>query len=378
MKIGILTLPLNNNNYGCILQNFALQTILKRYGHEVWTINRINNEIPLYRKYGSILKSVIIGRKPIRGWLSKNENLIISQFTNQFIDRYIKLTEPVNNSKSLKQIQKKYSFNGFIVGSDQVWRPKYVPCITNYFLDFISHLTGIKRIAYAASFGVYDWEFSDEQTRQCKKLLEKFDAISVREDSAVVLCSEYFGRKPEQLLDPTLLLTKSDYINLINQFRTDKSDGDLFTYILDNSKRKEEIIKQLSLEYELQPFKISTNYSQSINNYTIKNLKDYAFPPVEQWLRSFSDAKFVITDSFHGTIFSLIFNKPVAVIINKDRGADRFNSLFSLLGINSEVGKYNNGSDIDYIIINDFAKYKEKIETMKILSFDFIQKYLNY
>jgi hypothetical protein len=333
MKIGILTQPLHNN-YGGILQNYALQKTLKDMGHEVWTIDR-DFYSPGYRKYASIIKRLLLKpinrNAPIRVWPTNKEEEIIRQHIKTFIKNNIQTTEKITSTKQLIRLHQKYAFDAYIVGSDQVWRPRYSPCLTNYFLDFVESERNVKKIAYAASFGVDDWEFTEEQTRECARLAKQFDAISVREDSAVELCKKYLNVDAVHLLDPTLLLNKEDYLALINSVNTTPSNGDLFVYILDKDEKKTHIVNEVAKQKNLTPFELLPK--QFLIETNKNEIEKCIYPPIEQWLRSFSDAKFIITDSFHGTIFSIIFEKSFIVIGNKKRGISRFNSLLDLLNL---------------------------------------------
>jgi len=199
MNIIILTQPLGNN-YGGLLQAFALQRVLKKLGHSVLTEDRIKNfdKRPIWMKILSRIKSII---DPY--YKTEKKVRIVSKYTDQFISKYIDRTEPVYSTT--KEELQKYHANAYVVGSDQVWRPSFSRGIFNYFLDFVND-DNTKRISYSASFGTDIWEFNTEQEKKCKDLLLKFDAVSVREDSAVALCQEHFNVKPEVVLDPTLLL----------------------------------------------------------------------------------------------------------------------------------------------------------------------------
>ena len=211
MKIGILTLPLHTN-YGGILQAYALQTVLERMGHQTVVLNHKRKySLPAWRLPLSytkrVIKKFVLGRKDIRIFAEQHQNkeyAIVSQHTQRFIDTYIH-TYNVESFKSLKAAD----FDAIVVGSDQVWRPKYFEPmfgegIDNAFLSF-AHNWKIKRISYAASFGTEDWEYTDEYTRMCSELLGLFDAITVREESGVRLCKDKFGVDAEHVLDPTML-----------------------------------------------------------------------------------------------------------------------------------------------------------------------------
>ena len=252
------------------------------------------------------------------------------------------------------------------MGSDQVWRPLYSPCITNYFLDFLSTDDKVKKVAYAASFGVDDWEFTEEETIVCRDLLKSFDGVSVREDSAVDLCAKYLDREDAlHVLDPTMLLEKEDYIHLVEKENEPKSEGNLFCYVLDKSEEKDKIINAIAGEINAAPFTRMPKCPKTYEN--LKNrLEDCVFPTVTSWLRAFMDADMVVTDSFHGCVFSIIFNKPFWVIGNKGRGMARFNSLLSLYGlqnrlINSDCKPIDINAPIDWARINAVKKeWQEK------------------
>lgn len=339
MKIGILTLPLHTN-YGGILQAYALQTVLERMGHEVVVYQK---EIePLYKlplwKYPlayfkRILQKLFVNRnQPILvEQKQKKEFPLTRQHTNRFIQEHIH-TVSINKPSEIDLSQ----IDCIVVGSDQIWRPYHVynlfkTDISEVFLDFAEKWNG-KRIAYAVSLGVDCWEFDKEQTEKCKKLVRLFDAISVRELSAVKLCSDNLGIKVEHVLDPTFLLNKEDYIKLINESTVPKSDGQLFNYILDETVEKREFVEKMAEELGMQP------YSMSIASWNIADPLDKRIAqPVEKWLRCFYDAEFVVTDSFHGCVFSIIFNKPFITIGNNKRGMSRFISLLNLFGMSNRL-----------------------------------------
>jgi len=198
IKIGILTQPLNSN-YGGILQNYALQTILIRMGFEVETLNwdsyrcehdheNILNYIIKFSK--TFVSKYIFRRKRNFFWEERQFFYMLSSNNSSFCDKNIKKSIWLWGKKQFREYTIKNHFDILLVGSDQTWRPAYNKngMLDRMFLDFAEHLS-VKRIAYSASFGVDKWEYTDEQTQVCSRLLHKFDSISVREDSGVVLCS---------------------------------------------------------------------------------------------------------------------------------------------------------------------------------------------
>lgn len=334
MKIGILTLPLNTN-YGGILQAYALQTILKRMGCEVNVIEKKKRPLSLSIQekpicYGKRIVKNLIGRKcPIFYEQKFNrEQPIIQKNTDKFIHKYIHLIT-YNNFSEIKESE----YDAIIVGSDQIWRPKYfrIDKIENAYLKFAEGWN-IKRIAYAASFGTDKWEYTKKQTDECGRLLKKFDAVSVRETSGIDLCKDKFGVEAQHVLDPTMLLTKEDYIKLFEADNTPKSKGNLLCYILDETEEKKTLIKRIADEKGLIPFNVKSR-SNDINS----PISDRIQPPIEQWLRGFYDAEFVVTDSFHACVFSILFNKPFLVVGNADRGISRFTSLLNMFKLRDRL-----------------------------------------
>lgn len=352
-KIGILTQPLISN-YGGILQNFALQYVLKEHGYDVETINRMRNDGSL-RIFLAKLKRKLL-RTNLGIILSKSEQKIITKYSRKFIDSYIRRIDVVNpTDKELLELCVKQNYNTVIVGSDQVWRPMYSCNVYNDFFNFLSD-KNITKISYAASFGTNDWEFSDEQTLICKKLIKNFKAVSVREDSAVIKCKEKFDIDAKLVLDPTLLLDKSVYLTIISNNEQDLNKG-IYTYVLDRNGVKGEMIEKVSslLNKKVffnQPLKHQSDVLIS-DSY---NIMDLVYPPVEGWLQGFRDADFIITDSFHGTVFSIIFNKPFLSIVNEGRGKTRFLSLLSLFGLENRL--ISDIEEIDDILIRGEIDYK--------------------
>ena len=320
MRIGIITQPLTIN-YGGILQNYALQQVLKRMGHEVWTID--------YNEFGWFDWIDSAWRIAAHKILGHNAQFAITPIEKQrketplrrFVHKYISLTKPRTMFLERK-IVKKYAFDTIVVGSDQVWRPRYNYNIADCFLKFIKTMP-TKRVAYAASFGTDEWEFTKVQTEECALLAEQFDGISVREKAGVELCRKYLGVNAMHVLDPTLLLHASDYEELCKDIPQRKPF--VFAYILDESEEKLRQIKEFAKRKGLYYFIKSAGDSVCMDD------------TVELWLSYFRDASFVITDSFHGTAFAINFNKDFYVFGNTDRGNSRFDSLLKTFRLENRL-----------------------------------------
>lgn len=172
----------------------------------------------------------------------------------------------------------------------------------------------IKRITYAASYGVDEWKYISKQTRECSKLAKIFDTISVREESGVKLCKEYLG-DASWVLDPTLLLTKEGFLPICEEVPV-CNEKYLAMYVLDENEK-------ISATYE----KEAAARGLVVRKYHADSKSTLTVP---EWLAIFRDASFVVTDSFHGTVFSIIFGKEFKFVYNKGRGAARFESFMNL------------------------------------------------
>jgi len=382
MKIGILTQPLHNN-YGGLLQNYALQQTLIRAGHDVETIDWI---WPIVKNHGirillSRIKTFVV-KIITRGFENPviqrynptfDEQAIIRRNTDYFIRTYIHSTAKVDGFDGFRQCADEGKYDCYIVGSDQCWRPCYNPLLPAMFLNFVQSKR-VKRVAYAASFGTDQWEYSRKMEEVCQPLVHKFDLVTVREDSGVLLCNNHFGIEATHVLDPTLLLTKEDYIYLIEKEKEARSFGSLFYYVLDPTDEKTSFINYVAEEIGLKVFQVLPKYQEE--NRTEENVKnhieDCVFPRVTAWIRAFLDAEMTIVDSFHGMVFSILFNKPFWVIGNVNRGMARFTSLLTMFGLEERLlyATHLDGVDfrksIDWVRVNAILEQKRK-ESKQIL-----------
>jgi hypothetical protein len=370
MKIVILTHRLGGN-FGGTLQGYALQHTLEQSGHDVVTTDFHTTSVKkrLMATFKQPIKYVLhIFRPSVSNMPVNSERLIIVN-TRRFVDENIRT---VRRDVIKNGVPNEY--NALVVGSDQVWRQKYVP-VDKYLFDFAEKLD-ITRISYAASFGCDDLsEYSPALLKTSARLAKKFDAISVRENSGVGLVKDYWGMNAEQHVDPTLLLAADHYAKLVQRdsYNVIGSKGNLFVYMLDHSGGKREIIDKTESTMGLKPFEIMPPTAKSRKEF-FANPDKYQLPPVTQWLQSFMDAEFVVTDSFHGCAFSIIFNKPFIAVGNKERGLARFTSLLKVFGLEdrlvsdaAEVTEELLNSKIDWGRVNGIKK-KEQKRSMEYLN----------
>lgn len=379
MKIGILTQPLHTN-YGGLLQCYALMNVLRRMGHcpEVISRESHSNSDDLYgrtyRAYHHLLHGV--RHLSFTPMISRKQKDTVARNTSRFVRKYINpRTPPLYTDRQLASEVRKGRYDAFIAGSDQCWRPCYSPCIANYYLDFAKDIE-CRRLSYAASFGVDSWEYSEQDTAICSALAKLFDAVSVREASGVKLCRDYLGVDAVHVLDPTMLLEREDYEAIVKAEGEPESAGTLFCYILDRSPEKRKIVRKISEACGTIPFAVMPKLDFTPDN-ARRHLEDCVFPSVTSWLRAFMDARMVLTDSFHGCVFSIIFNKPFWVVGNKERGMARFHSLLSMFGLEKRLIEPQNLQNIDWQIPIDWNVVNEQRKAWQKISFDYLNRNLS-
>lgn len=333
MKITVLTHP-PAKNYGGILQALALTGVLAELGHECSVLyGPVKKKSFFKRVFERLREAAGCGRE------KAYRNL------KRFVRENLPVTEPWYG-KTVPESE------CFIVGSDQVWRPAYTPLPGAYFLDFLPPGSTAKKIAYAASFGVDSWEFSPAQTEKYGELLRKFDAVSVREKSGISLCRENFGCEAVQMPDPTLLHDAEFWRNFAAEskdVKTHPEKGTCFTYFLDPSPEKNSLADSFAASAALQRDDFMPADKKTVRR------------PVGEFISGIDGAKFVLTDSFHGMVFSMILGKPFAVTGNLKRGMTRF-SLTAEAGIPEVVLTGNDGVEKLLELYSDISRY-EKIKT---------------
>lgn len=379
-NIAILTQPLHNN-YGGLLQAYALKEVLKQKGHKVTIINRRSAPPSNFRLFAHQVKNILTLKAPNPNLkLTEKQKKVISLNNDSFINDYIpELSGLITSNRGMKDLNKQ-NFNAYIVGSDQCWRPIYSPKIENFFLDFAQNTKNIKRLSYAASFGTDDWEFNDKQTNICKKLLKKFNAVSVRESSAISLVETYLDRSDAvHVLDPTMLLSKEQYNNIIKDQKVDKSSGSLNVYVLDKNSEKEALIGNIERILGLKQFEVMPKKRMNKDKVTDSNIDDFQYPHPAFWLKAFEDAEFVVTDSFHGTLFSILYNIPFITLGNKHRGMARFESLLETFNLSDRLVRDIKTDSISSLLEKpiDWKKVNEVIRFKRDESLKFLEKALD-
>ncbi len=278
-SVGIVGYP-DTNNIGNQLLKYSMNILLKRFGFN-----------------------------PILISLKRKKKVNIN-----FLKKHLKIKH-IRNFKTDIKIN---DFNYLIVNSDQVWAFNFNYILEIGFLSFAKNWN-IKKLVYAASLGYEYWKVPLKIINSAKKLIKQFSGVSVREEQSIEIINKYLGIRPEFVLDPTFLIEKDDYLKIVEDFEIniDKKQNYLCSYILDQTRVKDIYIQKICqlLNYKLIDIKVGE--------------EDF----VEKFIFSINNCKSIITDSFHGTVFSIIFNKPFVTFINKKRGSARFYSLAKIFNI---------------------------------------------
>lgn len=331
MKVALLNLPLDNN-YGGNLQRYALITALKKMGHDPVHISlRKNFKIPfmkiplilIWRAYQRYIRKMSVDI--FYEWKTAGTYNDGLKNIMPFYEEYIPHTAPIYNKTQLRKLER---YDAYIVGSDQVWRKTYTgKMLECYFFSFLKQESPLL-LAYAVSFGKNENEYIMKDVKRLKPLYERFKATSVREQSGLDILKSigFTNPSPVSLLDPTFLLSRVDYMKLFDNRKIVQHSGSLFCYILDKNSIIDEEIKQIVSEHKLKPFYC--------------NIKDNKMT-IEQWLCCFSTSEYVVTDSYHGVVFSIIFNKPFSLIRNAKRGNARFDTLLDTFGLKDKNEEYD-------------------------------------
>lgn len=324
-KIGIITKH-KIFNYGSFFQAYATQKIIENFGYEVSIIDYIypnkdhNHSVSIKNRilnYGnSIFKKILPGR-PFDVWKFRHESCQ---------NKYYKLTNTYVNQNSI--MMNPPDFDVYVSGSDQIWRPDFTKGDSVFFCDFAP--LNKKRISFASSFGVT--EIPEEFKESYKKMLSKFDFLSVRESDGVEIIRDLINCDAKLVLDPTLILDKHFYDEMLVSPKIDKPY--ILCYGTSNNKYMERLAKYIQKHTKYEIIRINGK-SYDYFSRKIKYVLDAG--PLE-WLGLFSNASFILAQSFHATAFSIIFEKPFLSIIRGESNHDsRQLNLLKLLEITDKA-----------------------------------------
>lgn len=320
IKIFILTIL----NFITIITHFILNKKSIKIG--VISLNHSQNIGNNLLKYAIFIKLTELGCEPsIIGMKDFNHNIT-------FIQNLIKIRII---DQSFTEI-KKHDYDILMINSDQTWRKWNDYFYDIAFLKFAKHWKKTKFV-YGASLGLDNWELNQSDVKMAKYLLKDFKGISVREIGSINKIKEHLGFNPQFVLDPTLLIEEKYYLNLIEGYKSDIiiDNKTIFIYTVTNSSDLKKYLSKIKEKFEYNLYIIDINTKNNIIKF----------------IYGIYNCHGVITDSFHGTIFSLIFNKPFISFVYELNGKERFNTLKEVFGLENRIFTYNSNPDIHLLEI---------------------------
>ena len=320
LRIGVVSI-FHCSNVGNILIKYAISVVLKKMGCIPYIIATNQEKFNL-------------------DFLNKTTNLItINEFSEV----------------------KREDYDILMVNSDQTWN-KYDKNTFNYgFLQFAENWN-MTKFVYAASLGHDYWFYSPKENDLAKRLIKQFKGISVRERGSIDLIKQHLGITPEFALDPTLLLDKKYYLDLVKKFSNKTSDNEKYIFLY-----------QIARNFKMQRF---IREAESKLNYKIYKYNLNKNMIIEDFIFYINKSQAVITNSFHGTVFSIIFNKPFTTFYAKNQAVERFNSLSNFLQVKNRINSPSKIPQLDLLIIPPNVDYSI-IKEFRAKSLKFIKKNLD-
>ena len=381
-KIGILTLQ-KVANYGGCLQAYALQRCLNNLGFysEIIDIERpLKKNIKLRKKYGFLIQMIYMIYISMRkfGTYIKNATSFKDIFLQkikgkklefrQFEQDNLVFSNKVYSLKEIKNCQNNYSI--IIVGSDQVWNHEFSFVIEPYFLEFIDN--GIRKISYAASFGVNS--IPNSYFERYANWLKSFDFLSVREKSGADIIKQIANIDASIVLDPTLLIEAKEWNNLINSAHKNEVKYILCYTLSAENDLAIDIAKKIAVNKKYKIIKIG-NSKEDIN---IPNIETRWHVGPLEFLTLIRDAEVIVTNSFHGTAFSLNFGKPFYCTLNKaNTRIGRILDLLKLVGLEDRIIYSTSELSQEKIDIAFGSVNMQKLNEERIKSISFLKKALS-
>ena len=346
------------NNYGSMVTYYALSKIMEKMG-----------------KTYAMLRNPL-GREIDVNTLRRSHPLRFG-FAHYAITKQLPLSRMAEHNQS---------FDAFLLGSDQMWNYHLSrPYQQSYFFDFVQD--DKISVAYATSFGKDQYIGPDEEKTVTKSNLKRFHAISVRDDFSKRICEQDFDVPAELVLDPVFLCEKSNYETLIAESDFHIDEPYLFAYILDPNPELGAALQNAAEKTNLPVYVVFNESSDKqkckealrVSDERIRYLEE---PTLQEWLYLFRNCRFVLTDSFHGSCFSIIFEKTFIVLKNNGRGGQRFPYLLGTMGLldymvesPAQMREKFNQLGVGHVI--DYAAVRERIEPEIRRSFQWLDDAIN-
>lgn len=362
MKVGVVTFH-SANNYGAILQTWALQKVLKDMGMNSGIINYHPDIIdglydPMQLKEGlerQIKKSTL--------YIRNRKSLIRYNKFRSFLRENYNLIGDYRTYDELKSA--KFNLDAYITGSDQVWNPTHIGGYDPaYFLEFAAQ--GKKKISYAASLGTdyIDSRYKDD----IERALSTFTSISIREKSAKPAVEELVEGPVEVVLDPTLLLKKEDYDEI--KVRSKIKEPYILVYAIERNPELAKFANKISVALGLPLIQRRPGLK------LVNELEPFYTADTGEFLGLVESAEYVITNSFHGTVFALLYGKPFVSMLHSDTGS-RTEDLLQQLDLSSHIlYDLEDFDDFNIFRYDDVEDVRRRIEELKESSLDFLKEAL--
>ncbi len=349
-RVAVLNMSSSNCSFGALLVAYSLQSVLIKLGY----LPSIVNYNPDLRNFKRYFRRLISGLNMVK-----------------FRHRFLNSTRTYVSCAGLKNLNKRFKI--FIFGSDQIWRysKKDYPA---YFGAFVG--SDARLVSYAASFGKEKWDDApDADTARIKKLINRFSSVSVREDSGVGICSEIFGKDSVCVLDPTLLLDRYDYAGICEMSKVDVSGNYVSCAFLSSnadSPLPASDAGNLASEYFGAP-------SRNIlyRKISILGVKKPFLNGVPEWMSLIANSRFVLTNSFHCMVFSIIFGREFACLDMPENGNTRGLSLLSRLGIGDRFVRNRTELESAFASKINYGEVYAKLDALKRDSVAFLKRSLS-
>lgn len=360
-RIGLMTMH-NVCNMGAVLQAYALQRTINLRGGECEIIDYVPNLRKGYRKFFPKDQGISKMKRTL-SWIKWLPQRVKWQKPyKEFVDKHLILgTEIFYENKKIYSYP--FHYDVYVTGSDQVWNSASTDGLSAYyFLDFVR---GRKKVSYAAS--ISNKELNTEEREQINHYLKDFSAISVREYQAVELLGEVCEKEIELVLDPTFLLTLQQWNQLAVESNIEIQERYLLIYMLGDVPEIMKLAKQIAEQKKLKIVKFGWDFV------CLRDV-DYniSFGKPQDFVTLFKNAEYVITNSFHGTAFSINFNKNF-LSIPSSKNNPRFISILELMGLKDRLYGKNN-EIIKYLENIDYSKVNLKLNFWREKSLKFIDQ----
>lgn len=363
MKIGILTWHYYEN-YGSKLQTIATVLTLRKLGHDVSLLNYRNK---IFGSNSQLTDVLLKATNIMPYWLISILPTKIRKPGRRFELCFFDETKPVYNEEELKSLVSNYDIT--ICGSDQIWAPNvYNPV---YMLDFVPD--NVRKVSYAASIGLN--QIPEDLVDNYKKYIGRLDFVSVREEQGKEILAKQCGIASEVVLDPTLLVDIQEWKKL--EYKSKIKEPFIFCYFLNTNHQYKEPVKEFAKIKGLKIYGVSGNTSDA----EWMNILTHQIVGPREFLGLINDATIVITDSYHGTIFSLLHHKDFILLERFTRDDvicqnSRIYQLEKYFGISENIVSIKEDTKLEIKSI-DYETFESKLSTLRKKSLNFILKTLS-